>query len=174
MNSFTMDNNDPFDPGPAKMLLTIELVPSSSWGDNLRSRLSKAEWDKLRKAAYKAAGYRCEICNDVGSNQGVAWPVECHETWSYDESTHIQTLVKLISLCPNCHMVKHIGRAQVMGKHDEAVAHMQRVNKWTSDQAKAHIREAFNVWQKRSQSPWKLNLDALAKYGVGLPDGKSA
>jgi hypothetical protein len=177
VDQFSMDD-DPFTqstpPNFVRQDLLIELVPSTSWGDNLRSRLPKGGWDRIRKNSYRLANYRCEICNDVGTRQGYNWPVECHEVWVYDDTNHVQTLDRLISLCPKCHLVKHIGRAQIIGKHDEAVAHMRKVNGWTTDQAKSHIREAFNIWQKRSQFPWTLNLDALSKYGVGLLDNHSA
>ena len=51
--------------------LTIELVPKGQWGTNLRSRLPKAEWDRLRKAQYQAAGYVCEICGGEGPSHPV-------------------------------------------------------------------------------------------------------
>lgn len=131
--------------------------------------MTPAQWDTVRKESYKRANHRCEICGGVGTNQGVKWPVECHETWSYDDATHIQTLVSLISLCPRCHMVKHIGRAKVTGKYKEAISHMMSVNGWSTEQAERHVAEAFTVWRRRSTSPWKLNTDAISGYGVGLP-----
>jgi hypothetical protein len=82
--------------------LSIELVPATSWFDNLRSLLPPAEWDALRKATSQAAGHRCEICG----GRGPKWPVECHERWQYDDATHVQTLTGLIALCPECHRVK--------------------------------------------------------------------
>ena len=68
------------------MKLTIELVPQSSWGNNLRSEanLSKGQWDKLRKESYRKANYKCEICGEKGPK----WPVECHEIWHYDDEKH--------------------------------------------------------------------------------------
>lgn len=87
------------------MKLTIELVPSTSWFSNLRSLLSSEEWDKIRRGCYKNANYKCEICSGVGPKH----PVECHETWEYDEKQGIQKLIGLIALCPSCHEVKHVG-----------------------------------------------------------------
>ena len=60
------------------MKLTIELVPQTAWYSNVRSNVTKSEWDVLRKACYKAAGYKCEVC----SGKGPKHPVECHEMWS--------------------------------------------------------------------------------------------
>ena len=84
------------------MKLTVELVPRSLWGINLRSELPKSKWDKLRKATYKKANFVCEICGGVGRK----WPVECHEIWHYDDENKVQRLDGLIALCPPCHQVK--------------------------------------------------------------------
>ena len=46
----------------SKMKLTIELVPSTAWFTNVRSEVSKAKWDKIRRKSYKHADYKCEIC----------------------------------------------------------------------------------------------------------------
>ena len=80
--------------------LTIELVPKTSWYSNVRSNVSKNEWDIIRKKSYEHAGHVCEICGDIGTNQGVKHNVECHEIWDYNDETNEQTLGGLISLCP--------------------------------------------------------------------------
>jgi len=139
------------------MKLTIELVPSTSWFSNLRSLLSAAEWDKIRKGCYKHADYKCEICGGVGP----AHPVECHETWEYDEKTSIQKLIGLVSLCPSCHEVKHIGLAGVKGRHAEAVAHFCKVNGCSAPEAEKYIQEAFAIWNKRSEQEWDLDIGLL-------------
>jgi hypothetical protein len=139
------------------MLLTLDLVPSTTWYDNLRSRLRPAEWNRLRKATYAAAGNRCEVCG----GRGRKWPVECHEIWQYDEDTRVQRLVGLVALCPACHEVKHFGRAQSVGRGDDAIAHLMRVNRWTEDQALDHIEDSFGVWQRRSMMSWTLDLSWL-------------
>ncbi|NBO56191.1 MAG: HNH endonuclease, partial [Actinobacteria bacterium] len=135
----------------------IELVPKTAWGDNLRSRFKASEWDALRHASYARAGHKCEICGGVGKKH----PVECHEIWTYDDATHVQTLHGLISLCPNCHEVKHFGRARVTGNEARAFAHLVKVNDWTDRQARDHINEAFSTWQRRSQHPWTLDISLV-------------
>ena len=66
-----------------KPILTCELVPKSTWAKNLRTRMGQDLWDIARKIAYKKARYRCEVC----SGKGPKWPVECHESWTFDSST---------------------------------------------------------------------------------------
>lgn len=135
-------------------MLTLDLVPSSSWYDNLRSRLKPAEWDRLRKATYAAAGHRCEVCGGKGRRH----PVEAHEIWEYDDANRVQRLGGLVALCPDCHGVKHFGRSQAVGKGAQALAHLMRVNGWSADQAWDHIRQAFETWQRRSEVEWTLDL----------------
>lgn len=137
-----------------KSKLTIELVPQGQWGLNLRSELPRKEWDRLRKSVYKAANYRCEVCNGVGPKH----PVECHERWEYDESTKVQSLVGLIALCPSCHEVKHIGRAGVMGRAAQALSHLMEVNDWDLNQATEYVDDCFSVWARRSKEDWKLDI----------------
>ena len=147
------------------MTLTLDLVPSSTWYDNLRSRIKPAEWDRLRKATYAAAGHRCEVCGGKGHK----WPVEAHEIWDYDEVTRVQRLAGLVALCPSCHEVKHFGRAQTVGRGPAALAHLMKVNRWTGGQAGAHIDESFGVWERRSSINWTLDLSWLDR-----PEPKSA
>ena len=132
--------------------LEIELVPESVWGQNLRSLLSKNEWDSLRKMCYRKAGYKCEICGSTGRRH----PVECHEVWEYAKG--IQKLRGLIALCPACHLVKHFGFAQVNGKAAEALKHLGKVNHWNQRQVQAHVAEAFDLWAARSKRQWKSDI----------------
>jgi len=134
--------------------LTIELVPRGQWGANLRSELKKSEWDKLRKECYAKAGYRCEVCGGKGSR----WPTEAHEIWDYDEKTKVQRLDGLIALCPSCHEVKHIGRANATGNGQRAMRHLMRVNSWAESDAKHYIDAAFETWMKRSGEEWTLDI----------------
>ena len=137
--------------------LSIELIPAGSWGNSLCLKLKKEQWDRLRRAAYKKAGYHCEICGGRGS----AHPVECHEIWQYDDWKHIQKLVRLIALCPACHEVKHYGRACVMGNEARAFLHLQKVNQWSAGKSQRYVNLAFDVWQSRSCYDWKIDLSIL-------------
>ena len=135
-------------------MLTIELVPSTVWYKNLRSELTSAQWDYIRKECYRKAGYVCEVCGGVGPK----WPVECHEIWEFDDAHLTQTLRGLIALCPSCHEVKHIGLAGKRGRGSIAQNHLAKVNGWTTNQAQEYIRKAFQIWKKRSQKEWALDI----------------
>jgi hypothetical protein len=141
---------------PAK--LEIELIPASAWGENLRSALPRAEWDRLRKQVYADAGNRCEIC----AGRGRRHPVECHEVWEFDERAGVQRLVRMIALCPRCHEAKHFGLAALRGREQAAREQLRKVNGWTPAELAEHISESFRVWESRSRCEWTLDLSVLA------------
>jgi len=151
------------DPTSAK--LSIEVVPQGQWGANVRNGVSNDEWDVLRKATYRRADYRCEICD----GRGEAHPVECHERWFYDDMANVQSLVGLIALCPSCHEVKHFGLACKMGNRSRALNHLMKINGWNAEVAEAYVEAIQELWAKRSAKTWTLNLGWLASQGMGVP-----
>lgn len=142
--------------------LSVELVPESCWFSNVRTAVTQAQWDSLRRRTARRASHRCEVCG----GRGHLWPVECHERWEYDDARHIQRLRGLIALCPSCHEVKHIGLAGIRGKSVEATAHLAIVNGWSYDAAEAHVARAFEVWEERSAWDWELDLSWLEEQGI--------
>ena len=141
------------------MKLTVELVPETLWFKNLRSELSRKEWDRLRKESYKKANYKCEICGGVGPK----WPVECHEIWDYNDTTNVQTLKGLISLCANCHQCKHMGLAEMQGHYEKAKTHLAKINEIDIDEANDYLTECFAIWKKRSLKEWTTDLSWLER-----------
>jgi nitrate/TMAO reductase-like tetraheme cytochrome c subunit len=137
------------------MKLTIELVPKSSWYSNLRSELTKSEWDKIKKKTREKSGNKCEICGGVGPK----WPVECHEIWEYDDINNVQILIGIQALCPDCHQVKHFGLAEMKGHYNKALRHLAKVNNIILEEAGDYVEACFDVWEKRSKKQWKLNTD---------------
>ncbi len=146
------------------MKLTIELVPSTAWYTNVRSNVSGAQWDVIRRKSYQKANHVCEICGDVGTNQGVRHKVECHEIWEYDDEKHAQKLVGFIALCPYCHKVKHPGLASIKGESHIVLAQLQKVNSMSEDQAKKALDEAFEKWRERSEHQWSLDISYVQQY----------
>lgn len=139
------------------MKLEIELVPRTSWYSNLRKHLSQSDWDIVRKKCYRDAGYVCEICG----GKGPKWPVECHERWKYDDERSIQKLIGVIALCPDCHMVKHAGLAQINGKIDQVIDQLIKINKIDETQAKQHIDTTMGIWKSRSYNKWTIDWGAF-------------
>ncbi len=143
-------------PKSRKLKLRIELVPSTSWYNNLRTVLSQHDWDKIRKKAYVNYGHRCGICRNRGK-------LNCHEIWDYDDNNYIQKLVGFITLCTLCHHIKHIGLAQILAsegklEYKEIIKHFMKVNNCDDKAFKEHKESAFNDWEKRSKHQWTLDL----------------
>lgn len=140
--------------------LIIDLVPKSAWFSNLRSELTKEEWEKVKKATFKPAQYRCEVCGERGLSH---W-VECHERWHYDTGRRIQRLVGTIALCPACHEATHYGLTQVRGREKEAKQHIMKVNGWSESQANKYIREKWSEWSLRNATKWILDARWLLDF----------
>jgi len=138
--------------------LTVELIPKTCWYSSIRAILKAKEWDKIRFISYENANNKCEICNQTGLEQGYKHRVECHEIWQYDNRKKIQRLIGLISLCPLCHQVKHIGRAFAIGKQAEVFQQLELVNSWNHKQVVEHVAEAFKINKQRSKYQWTLDL----------------
>jgi hypothetical protein len=148
-----------------KLKLTIELIPKTTHFNNVRSILPKKEWDRLRKESYSKAKNKCEICGDTGTNQGYRHNLECHEVWEYRGDKQI--LVKLQSLCPLCHQVKHIGRARTKGKLKQLKEHFMKINKVDGVTMERYIGAMFQEHIQRSKIKWELNIRILTeKYKV--------
>ena len=136
--------------------LTIELVPRTSWYNNMRKVVSRSTWDKIRRKAYADYGYKCGICDAKGR-------LSCHEIWEYHDQTHEQKLLGFIALCNWCHHVKHIGLAGILASRGEldykkVVEHFMKVNQCDRATFDAHSEQAFRQWRERSQHNWHVSL----------------
>ena len=154
------------------MPLEIELVPRSAFWSNVRSQVSRADWDRCKRFVAQCSGAKCEICDGAGKK----WPVECHETWEYSvpdaTGRGLQTLVGLIALCPTCHQAKHIGRSlNVLSEaaFTKLFVHIARVNNLTDEQTTDYIEQSFAIWSVRSDAAWDLDVSYLKTIGIDLP-----
>ncbi|GAA0762835.1 hypothetical protein [Psychroflexus lacisalsi] len=149
-----------------KIQLSIELVPKSSWFNNVRSNVKKSEWNRIRYVTYGLAEYKCEICDDRGNRH----PVECHEVWDFNNSTKIQTLKGFISLCPLCHEVKHLGLARIRGNHDRAFSRFLELNNLSKHEGVKQFKFYKEEWKERSKVDWEIDLNILESYKLDVSD----
>lgn len=141
------------------MKLNFELVPDSCWYSNLRSILSPAQWDVVRREAYARAGGRCMICGAPTRR------LEAHERWEYDERNAVQKLADVVAICKSCHEVIHIGRTQLTGGEERASEHFMKVNGCTYAEYRKALGEANEEHRRRNLVPeWKLDLSYLKKF----------
>ena len=130
----------------------------------MRSEVTIAQWDHIRSEVSSKAWDVCEICGGVGPKH----PVECHEIWFYDDRSLVQKLIGMIALCPACHGVKHFGFSRIRGKGEEALQHYMKVNGLSREDAEAAIKKSFEVWRKRSEKEWTLDISLLSDYGIDI------
>lgn len=148
------------------MRLEVELVPSGSWGDNLRSRLSASDWRKLSIENAERAGGRCEVC---GYKSGKRRP-DCHEIWSYGEDG-VQRLEGLIALCTICHKAKHLGRTLTVERvevRERVLRRLMEMNGFGVAELEAYIVKVFEEYEERSRRDWVVDVSWLdVKLGKG-------
>ena len=134
-------------------------VPDSCWYSNLRAHLPAKVWDLIRKDAYAKANGRCMICNRPVKR------LEAHEDWSYDEVNHIQKLERVVAICHSCHSVIHIGRTQLLGDEDKAIAHFCKVNECSYSDYRRALGIANEKHRRLNEVPeWKLEVSVIAKF----------
>ncbi|CAB5514280.1 hypothetical protein LMG26857_03339 [Achromobacter anxifer] len=150
------DRGDP----PAPVLLP-DMLPSSTWEANLRTALTQAEWDRLRKFCYQAAGNTCVACGSRGEPH-----VEAHEAWSFNEAAGVQKLVGLRCFCPTCHKAKHLGYANRIGRYRQVVDRLKWLNDWNDAELELELRKMADRQERLSQRKWTLDLSFLHSYGV--------
>lgn len=153
--------------------LFVDLVPSSCWFTNVRSCVTKRDWERLRRMLTRRANHLCEICGRGENRDRRRW-LEAHERWHYDDRTRTQSLRRLICLCTDCHTTTHFGFAQVKGIHAQAFAHLRKVTGMSASQADEHIDAAFALWRRRSEFSWTLNLGVLTDARIAIAPPPSA
>lgn len=158
-NSESMKRSEATTPPPSHNLF-VDLVPRSAWYSNLRSEVSKIEWDQIKRQTSNVAGRRCEACGGRGST----WPVECHERWKFDEAAGVQILLRTIALCPACHEATHLGLAEVKGRAGDARTQLMQVNGWSEAETERHIDAAFDTWRRRNEMKWALDARWLLNF----------
>ncbi|MBO1326740.1 hypothetical protein K2X14_14080 [Acetobacter sp. TBRC 12305] len=153
-----------FRPDRAPPYVRPWMVPQPLWGWNLRALLAKADWDTVRRWAYRRAGYRCRICGQRGSD----YPVEADEGWAYDDARCVQTLKGVVALCPRCHEVRHWGRTMATGREGPALEWMVFINGWSTEDAQNCAQAALQEWSLRSARSWTCDI-SWVEQTFGLP-----
>ena len=146
-----------------RYILDFEFVPEECWYSNLRSVLSQADWDTVRKDAYRRAKGKCMIC-------GARERLEGHEKWEYDDEKREQKLADVVALCAKCHMVKHISRSYLVGKGEEAMEQFMRVNGCSQMEYHQALQEANAEYARRNKvEGWVTDISWLKdKFNIIL------
>ncbi|ANF97518.1 HNH endonuclease [Paenibacillus bovis] len=146
------------------MKLEIELIPESTMTINLRQQMSSYRWRQLSRQIQQQDQYTCQICRRTKGLE--IDKLHCHEVWDFDKENGIQRLIGLQSLCFQCHMIKHIGFAEMNGwiEKYQLVEHFCRVNRVTAADYAVHFHEAVQLWIARNRIDWIVELGEYADY----------
>ncbi|NCQ51925.1 HNH endonuclease [archaeon] len=139
--------------------INIELVPKTCWFSNVRSQVSKTDWDTLRKTAYSKANHKCEVC-------GTKRRLEAHEIWHYDDKALIQKLFGLTAVCKSCHELYHLGYTSTRGNFHNALKWLSQLNSWDMLTTKEYVDIVFEIWFQRSNKEWILDLSFLDNKNI--------
>lgn len=136
--------------------LKMEMVPETSWYNNLRSRISKKDWNVLRNDMLNKYNNKCGICGQGGR-------LDLHEVWHYDDENHIQRLDDLIILCKTCHFVKHMKLSSELIKKGKLtfsrlIEHFKRVNDCDIYMFDEHFSKTLEKYMERSKHNWHIDL----------------
>lgn len=152
--------------------LKIEMVPETLWNINLRYLLKPKKWQEIRKIELKRVQndsyqFCCEICERAKDS------LDCHEMWSYDDETHVQTLDGLIMLCKQCHLIKHIGFSSNLAMEGKCnfeglIQHFCHINKLTPADFHEHYLEEYAKWEERSKHAWTQDLKYIINHKIEL------
>jgi len=71
-----------------------------------------------------------------------------------------------------CSSVKHLGLAGMMAKrgdldYSQLIVHYCKVNGCSKEDFEADRSEAFELWHRRSQCDWKVDISYLDTIGFG-------
>ena len=157
-----------------KPKLSISLVPGNAWGRNVRAVVSRLEWSRLRwkfgasldcptggggfNCGRSSLGHNfltCEVCEGQFNN------LHLHELWGFDDIKLVQKLIGFKALCEECHNTIHYGRSSMVGLAERAFLHLKNINGWSDEQAKSHVKKAFDEWRRREQLHYQLDLSFL-------------
>lgn len=140
-----------------KRKLEFELIPSSSWYNNLRKIFTKRQWVEISKAVRKNANGRCEICGRKVNK------LHAHETWEFfkdsEQCKNVQKLVKIRAVCPLCHSTIHIGRTACLGNEETALKWYAKVNNISLHQTVLDEKKALDIFEARSKLNWDIDIN---------------
>lgn len=122
--------------------------PLQGPGCQPRTIAGTKNWDIMRKKCYEDAGYKCEVC---GYEHQAPADLHAHELFDIDYEKGTSTFVRLICLCPMCHLrFIHSGRALTMYKNGDPLYSKDRLLegvehgfKLISEYNKTHKRQIY-------------------------------
>ena len=114
---------------------------------------NKSVWKKqIRGDTLADANDCCSVCKSSDGR------MNCHEKWGYDDKRLVATLMGFEIHCSNCDLVAHAGRAFKLGYGETVILHLCAINHWDTKYAVTVLKHAMNVWIRRSEEEWKIEV----------------
>ena len=140
--------------------LYVDLLPKGS-SPILRFILKETDFTTLRNLVVKRVAYKCEICDEECLAKDKRYLEVC-ERFSYDLKTNTQKLERILALCKECYnTVRVLDKVVCLGR-------LMEFGELDKDDGKQHISDAYELWQKRSEIKWKLDLSIITNSGLSL------
>lgn len=140
--------------------LFIDMIPKTSYFKNVRSIFTESDWNLIRHHIYERTGHKCECCGAKRFKY-----LEAHERWIFDFETKTQKLIRIIALCRLCHQATHYGHSKVTKEISKINAHLMKVRGINEEELKLHIKEAFEIWEKRNTVKWIIDTSIISDSG---------
>jgi len=157
------------------MKLAANLVPLRLWGFNARN-IGDRQWEKIKKKARSESNNCCVICEkDMQANLR---DLHTHEFWEYDSESKVAKIIKISSVCVDCHAIIHLGdtvrKIKKIGDTNRLKylnEHFVNANGLPPSQyaLQGEYRRAMAEWRERNAIEWTLDLSILSQYGVDIP-----
>lgn len=154
---------------------SVRMVPRPLWGMNLRHKIPKSRWGKIRLGLIQERGLRCQTC---GKTETESKHIFAHEEWQYETtcSPAVAHLKGLTLSCWHCHAVEHFGATGNMVLSGEltpraiedTIEHFCRVNQVDRDAFRRHGAEARAEWTRLNKLEWVIDWgpfqEEISKY----------
>jgi hypothetical protein len=143
--------------------LYIDMIPKTSYFNNVRSIFNECDWNLIRHYIYERVNNRCECCGRKRSKY-----LEAHERWEFNEETKTQKLVRIIALCKLCHSATHYGHSKRRKNMDNINMHIKKINNFTDEELQTHIKDAYKTWNERNKIKWELDFSIITNSGFEI------
>ncbi len=153
-------------------------------GQNLWGLFDDDTWRHVKQSCTSQTGRRCAVCGKTGGwfakevfgEKGGRDNVDCHEVWNWtmpDQRSGIgvQTLRRILVLCPDCHMAFHsgyaIGRARDNGLDEQATEFIKRRRMAMNRVGEEELARGLDATKGRLKAllsgvdKWVIDLGAL-------------
>lgn len=155
----------------SKPKLVPIVLPEAARGKDFKTLAKEGKckyWTSLTEEALSKHGSTsCFYCT--------ARPEVAQEVWHFDDQCHKMTVADLVPVCRHCQMAINIADTEDKPEFPSVVQHMCEVSGIKKSQVGELIREAFQLWEERSQYRWTVSHGVYAHFlhqPGQLPDDK--